>query len=242
MKTTLVIGYATHFSKDFQTAFNQELLATVGLSAEKKEVIIIPYENDGSLSLTETYNDLWECATMFNNAVFAFIHHDIHFKTKDWGKTLLELFNHHAVDIVGVAGADALYEHGVWWLDDKGEAEAKHTWGKVWHTHKLGSLFADYSYHKSCQLLQPVVVVDGLFIVFNPDTCLNFDEDIEHFHFYDISFCVKNFLAGKKIAVTESIQVQHDSTGNLNDTWDAKRAKFCEKYFEHLPLTIHNTF
>lgn len=238
MKTKLVIGYSTNQPKAFQTKFNQELLNTVGLPED--QVSIIPYENQGDLSLTEAYNDLWECASVFNDAILVFIHHDVHFKSNGWGKILLDLFNDNAVDIIGLAGSQALHTHGVWWLDENKNLNYKDAWGKVWCIRsEKGEEMIDYSSGKGCQVLQPVVVVDGVFIAFNPDTCVKFDEDVEGFHFYDISFCTRNFVQGKKIAVTETIQLFHESKGHPTQSWEDNRLQFCEKYAANLPLSVH---
>ena len=239
MKTKLVIGYSTQFSKQFQHIFNEKLLVTVGLTGD--EIAIIPYENDGSLSLTEAYNDLWECASVFKDAIVVFIHHDVYFKSQAWGKTILNLFNQNELDILGLVGADTLYEHCAWWMDREQKSTA--TWGRIWHLIDGQEQVADYTSFvnsaKGCPILQPVVTIDGLFIAFNPDTCLTFDEDMKGFHFYDVSFCVRNFLAGKRLAVTETIQICHESSGNLNADWQEKRLKFYEKYGSYLPLSIY---
>lgn len=240
MKNKLVIGYCTHFSKTFQQSFNKALLATVGLSEE--EVFIMVYENTGSVALTEAYNDLWECAALFDDAILVFIHHDIHFKSNNWGKTLLDLFNEHEVDIIGVAGSEILHEHGIWLLDQQSEFN-KQMWGKVWYKNQNNEeqLFDLTTPLKNCQTLQAAVVLDGVFIAFKPDTCAKFDEEFQGFHFYDVSFCAKNVLQGKRIAVTESISIFHESIGNAKEEWQAARVKFSEKYAAYLPMTIEKT-
>jgi hypothetical protein len=232
MKNKLVIGYSTSQPKDFRVRYNRELTESSGL--EKHEISIIPYENDGSLSLTAAYNDIWECAEIFKDAVFVFIHDDIHFKTNNWGRTLLDLFNQHDMDIIGVAGTAVLHQHGAWLLDKNFEfdSESKDIWGKVWQLNQNGEefVFDITTPAKKCKTLQPVVTIDGLFIAFNPETCSRFDEDFQSFHFYDISFCAKNFSQGRKIAVTETIQILHESNGSADELWQENRLKFCQKY------------
>lgn len=239
MKNKIVIGYSTNLSKALQNEFNKELLASVGLSQEKNEVVIIPYENEGVLSLTESYNDIWESAESFKDAIFVFIHDDIHFKSKDWGKNLLALFNNNEVDIIGVAGADKIHRHGIWIRDKNSNFANSNIWGKLWHVRKGDAVLNDYtSSLKTCAELQPVVVLDGVFIAFNPDTCVKFNEDFDDGHFYDISFCVENFLQGKRIAVTESIQIIHDFEEVMNEAWERNKLQFCEKYRAQLPLSV----
>lgn len=237
MKNKIVIGYATNQPKEFRNQYNQELIASAGL--DKNELSIIPYENDGSMSLAATYNDIWECAELFKDAIYVFIHDDIHFKSKNWGKKILDLFNHNDIDIIGVAGADVLQQHGVWIRNKDFDFADPNIWGKVWHIRNGEPELSNYTSEiKTCAELQPVVIVDGVFIAFNPDTCVKFDEDFDDFHFYDISFCVANVLHGKRVAVTESIQIIHESEGRTNEIWDQNRLKFCEKYRSHLPLSV----
>jgi hypothetical protein len=242
MKNQIVIGYSTNRSKTFQEEFNQQLLESVGLSPEKNEVVIIPYENHGTLSLTKTYNQIWQSAKVFNDAVFVFIHHDIYFRTKNWGRVLLDLFNGNQIDIVGVVGTEVLHQQCVWIMDQNFQFSCIDLWGKVWHIIDEVETLTDYTgYAKPtarCKELQPVVVIDGVFIAFNPETCSAFDEDFDGFHFYDVSFCVKNYLQGKRIAVTETIQLCHESAGDFNDAWQQNRVKFHEKYGSYLPLSI----
>lgn len=243
MKDKIIIGYATNRSTSFQTQFNQALIESVGLSPEKNEVAIIPYQNDGSLSLTKTYNYLWQCAEEFKNSVFVFLHHDIYFKSQNWGRELLDLFNSNEIDIVGLAGTDILHQHCVWFCDSNLQPSGLNLWGKVWHSAEGIETLTDYTGHTrpgtECKPLQPVVTVDGVFIAFNPETCSGFDEDFDNFHYYDVSFCVKNYLQGRHIAVTEMIKLCHESEGNFeDDAWQNNRLKFHEKYGKYLPLAI----
>ena len=237
MKNKIVIGYSTEQSKAFKDRYNQELTEFSGLN--KHELTIIPYENDGSSSLTATYNDIWECAETFKDAIFVFIHDDIYIKTQDWGKKLLALFNNNAIDIIGVAGTDILHPHGIWIRDKNSDFGYPNVWGKVWHIKNGEEELSDYtSAIKKCAELQPVVALDGVFLAFNPDSCVKFNEYFSNFDFYDISFCVDNILQGKHIAVTESIEILHASEGTMTPIWEQNRLKFCEKYRSHLPLSV----
>lgn len=237
MKNKIVIGYATYQSKEFRNKYNQELIDSAGL--DKHELSIIPYENDGSMSLTATYNDIWECAEPLKDAIYVFIHDDIHFKSKNWGRQILDLFNNNEIDIIGVAGADALQQHGNWIRDKNFNFANPNIWGKVWYIREGENVLNNYTSEiKKCAELQPVIIVDGLFIAFNPETCVKFDEDFDDFHFYDISFCVENYLNGKRIAVTESIQIIHENEETTSDIWEQSRLIFCEKYRTHLPLSV----
>lgn len=230
MKNKIVIGYSTNRDVTSQQIFNKEIKKTIGCEHE-----IFVYENDGTISLTEAYNKIWNSYSNTEDIIFCFIHHDIHFKNNGWGKTLLRHFNNNDVDIIGVAGTNHLYNHGVWWLNKSNEFNKHNLWGKVWHTDGKKEWKSDFTtIDRRCAKLQPVVAIDGVFITFNPDTCEQFDEHFDGFHFYDISFSVKNFLANKKIMVTETIPICHESGGQLNSQWEMNRQKLIQKY--NLPL------
>ena len=200
---------------------------------KKDEYCIIPLENNGQYSLTEAYNIIWKQAEELyplDNTILVLCHHDIHFKNQGWGKNLLNIFNNNEVDIVGLAGTDKFYYHGAWWLDSLRVFNQKDLWGKVWHTDGKKEWQSNFTKEKKCAKLQPVIAIDGLFMAFNPITCSKFDEDFKGFHYYEISFCINNFLKGCKLAVTETIQVCHESGGALNQEWENNRNQFISKY------------
>lgn len=226
MKTKILVGYSTNRDEKFQAKFYKEIKNSIGC-----EFMIAPMYNTGARSLTRTYNTILETYPYDESYICVFLHHDVHFKNKGWGKTLLNLFNNNPdTHIVGLAGTDCLYKHGVWWLDYKGEFNQNDLWGKVWHTDGKKEWKSDFTKDKKCAKLQPVVAIDGVFIAFDPDECEQFDEDFDNFHYYDISFCTRNKLAGKNIFVTETIQLIHESGGALNDVWEMNRLRYLDKY------------
>jgi len=82
--------------------------------------------------------------------------------------------------------------------------------------------------------------VDGLFIALNKKNIKNnFDESIDGFHFYDLGFCLPNFLNNVKIGVMFDVRVTHLSIGQTNQQWEDNRVKFAEKYKESLPIDIN---
>jgi hypothetical protein len=239
IKTKLIVGYSTNRDERFIKKFNKEIIKSSGLSQKKDEIIMIPFINNGEFSLTQSYNKiLADTITKYIDCVVLFIHHDVHFKSQGWGKNILNIFNNNEVDILGLAGTDLLHPHCVWWLDEKNAPNQNNLWGKVWHTDGKKQWKSDFTNDKVCGKLQPVAVIDGVFIAFNPDTCIDFDEDFDGFHFYDISFCIENHIHGKKIAVTETIQLLHDSGGQLSIAWEENRVKSAKIYEQYLPIKI----
>lgn len=193
----------------------------------KTEFLI--YENNNQYSLSEIYNKgLLES----KNDVIVFMHDDIMIETPTITKKILKLFeNNSDYGIIGLAGTDELVS-GMWWEKrEKMYGQVKHQHeGKTWkNTYSEG--FGDN--------LKEVVCVDGLFFaVHKKRISEGFDEEFKGFHFYDIPFCILNFMKGVKIGVTTKIMVIHKSIGMVDKKWEKNKLFFEAKYGNNLPLTI----
>ena len=87
--------------------------------------------------------------------------------------------------------------------------------------------------------LKDVVVVDGLFFIVHKGRIKRgFNEDFKGFHFYDISFCVENYLEGVKVGVTTKFSITHKSIGVTNKQWEKNKLFFEALYDKKLPLEI----
>ena len=88
--------------------------------------------------------------------------------------------------------------------------------------------------------LQEVVVIDGLFMAVNKKRIAeNFDREKLLFDFYDIYFCLANYLSKKcKIGVTTNIRLAHNSIGKLRDNWYASRDYVNQKFGKYFPIDI----
>lgn len=201
-----------------------------------KNVDFIYYENKGDKSLTQLYN---EGLKNSKSNIVVFIHDDIDFsKCKNWGKTLLENYKKNPeCGIFGVAGTTRLTETGVWWEN----RETLH--GIVWHSNKgetYKSVFSPLSLNRQPQ---EVVCVDGVFFSCDKTKIKSdFDETFKGFHFYDISFCVHNFLKGVKIYVHNNIEIIHKSIGITNKQWEENRIVFSEKFKKSFPIKVDIDF
>lgn len=165
--------------------------------------------------------------------VLVFIHDDVEFLRKNWGKEILRLFNEHEdYGIIGVAGSAQFDENGAWWNYDKKFGQVLHrSEGKSWLTAFSPLLDKD---------LQDVVVIDGLFMAVHKERVTeNFSKELSGFDFYDIYFCLSNYFAHKcKIGVTTNIRMAHNSVGKLKDSWFENRKIINEKFGEHFPIDI----
>lgn len=206
-----------------------------------KDVEILEYENPGTYSLTQIYNKALEESS---NAFVILIHDDLELE-RGFDKKIASYFNNSDYGILGIAGTTKLTKEGVWWQNLENEIN----WaGQVWHqqkikdqngverlTPKYKSLYSD----KFPNEILPAVCVDGLFIAVNKEKATShFNESITGFHFYDISFCVDNFVNGVKIGIITDLYCFHKSIGQLSEQWHINRALFLAQYVDKLPIEV----
>lgn len=184
----------------------------------------------GGESLTKAYNRGLKQA---KNDIVVFCHDDISIETKQWGNKLIKQFDRNPeFGIIGVAGSKYMPESGKWWEDQN------KMYGRVKHTQNGKTWLSAYSEDLG-QVLEEVVVVDGVFFAINKNRIKQeFDENVEGFHFYDVSFSFLNFLSGVKVGVSTLIHINHHSIGLTNDAWETNRVKFAHEYAPHLPAKI----
>jgi len=194
-----------------------------------KNIEIIEFVNNGE-SLTKAYN---RGLNQAKNNIVVFCHDDLIIETKQWGNKLMRLFEKNPeFGIIGVAGTKNMPTSGQWWENPK------KMYGRVAHTHEGKTWLSSYSEDLG-QNLEEVVIVDGVFFAVDKSKLKkNFNESVEGFHFYDITFCFENHLEGVKVGVTTAIRINHQSIGMTNESWDKNRQEFAEKFKDNLPLNI----
>lgn len=219
----ITVGFST---RKINPDFIEHLKNTCG----PKNIEIIPFENKGTHSLSEAYNIILEKSS---NNIVVLCHDDIYFDKKGWGNKILKHFKKNSdYGILGVAGSTKLPSSAKWWEDPtrmRGIVNHEHE-GKKWESKYSPSLGNN---------IDPVVLVDGLFMVLNKTKIKkSFGEEIEGFHFYDVDFCVKNFVEDVNIGVIYDIRITHKSIGQTNEQWEDNREKFAQRHSDKLPLRI----
>jgi len=192
-------------------------------------VEMLVYENDGSFSLASIYNKGLQEAV---NELVVFMHDDVEIETRDVARELSRLFHAHpSHGIIGLAGTNHLTNGGWWTLRSS-------LFGRVKHI-KEGKL-CQVNYSASLgDSLANVICVDGLFIAIQKNRLRKaFNENFTGFHFYDIPFCIDNFLERVKVGVTTKIMVLHKSEGKLSEEWQRQSRLFLQQYSFILPLQI----
>jgi hypothetical protein len=193
---------------------------------------VICVHNPDGISLSKIYADMTVNEEIETN-IIVYIHDDIEFLRKGWGKEVLRLFNENEkYGIIGVAGSAQFDENGAWWNYDKKFGQVLHrSEGKSWLTAFSPLLDKD---------LQEVAVIDGLFIAIHKKRITeNFSRELLGFDMYDIYFCLSNLIQNKcKIGVTTNIRLAHNSVGKLKDTWYENRKIINEKFGKYFPIDI----
>lgn len=221
----LTIGYST---REHKPEFIQHIKKTCGL----KNIQIIEKINNGEKNLSQVYNEILDESV---NDVVVLCHDDIEFDTNKWGNKLLRSFDTSVYSILGMAGTEILNSHCQWWNPRHGMK------GIVNHKQVDKKWVSQYSSPNSFDTIDETIIVDGVFIaIYKSDIVHKFDESIDGFHFYDLGFCLPNFLDGVKIGVIYNIRITHLSIGITNQQWETNRLIFSEKYKEHLPISLTN--
>lgn len=231
----ITVGISTKHKDD---NYISHIKKTIGV----KHVEILCYENNRQYSLTEVYNMVLENAKY---DVCILIHDDLVFKKKGWGNAILSFFNNSEYGILGLAGTTELDETAIWWN------KKEYMCGTVYHqnTDRFGR---EYEYKNeysasSPKTIQDVVLIDGLFIALHKQRIkIKFNEEVQGFHFYDVTFCLSNFQSGVRIGVVNhpNIQILHKSVGRVNDEWHRNKDWVLEHYRKLIPskITPNNIF
>jgi glycosyltransferase involved in cell wall biosynthesis len=207
----------------------EHLIKSSGLH---KHVEVIEIINNGE-SLTHAYNRGLKQAKY---DIVVFCHDDLTIETKQWGNKLVKLFDKNPeYGIIGVAGSKNMPVSGQWWEN------RNKMYGRVAHTHEGKTWLSTYSDDLG-QNLEEVVIVDGVWFAAHKNRIKkDFNETVEGFHFYDVTFAFENFLEGVKVGVTTIVRVNHQSIGMTNEAWEKNRANFSENFKANLPANVKKT-
>lgn len=187
-------------------------------------------------SLTIAYNQAIREAIKDGYDILVLAHDDIRLE-KDWDIKLNKHFEDDVYDILGFAGSAKINQNLIWWQ------EKQYLAGIVEHQQEINGKLKKYKtkFSEKHEDIMDVVVIDGLFMAIKLKTLkFHFDELIKGFHFYDVIFCIDNFVMDCKIGVITNINVLHKSIGKLSPEWENNRLKLVESYKELLPLQYNN--
>lgn len=227
MENKITVVFCSRKSSEEITPFISHVKDTCGCEAN-----VMYVHNPDGVSLSKIYADMLSSSEI-ETEIVVFIHDDIEFLRNGWGNEVLRLFNEHKeYGIIGVAGSAQFDEGAAWWNYEKKYGQVLHrSEGKSWLTAFSPLLDKD---------LQEVVVIDGLFMAVHKNRIgENFSRDIQSFDFYDIYFCLVNYLNNAcKIGVTTNIRLAHNSIGKLKPSWHENRNIIIEKFKKYFPIDL----
>ena len=227
MENKISVVFCSRKNGEENKGFIEHINNTCGCDAH-----VFFIHNPDGVSISKIYADMIDSKDV-NSNIIVFVHDDIEFLRSGWGKEILRLFNEHEdYGIIGVAGSAQFDSNGAWWQYEKKYGQVLHrNNGKSWLTAFSPLIKND---------LEEVCVIDGLFMAIHKKRISkNFDADISGFNFYDIDFCLANYIDGKtKIGVTTNIRLAHNSVGELKDEWYANRDIIIKKYKDKLPIKM----
>lgn len=198
---------------------------------------------DNSINQYSIFSAYNEGIRRSHGEILCFMHDDIIFHSYDWGRLIEEQFNideNNNIGIIGILGGHIISTNNRSWMgtlyrsgdiiqsyyDNKG---IKHSFES-----KSPNIFP---FHNN---LLDVSVIDGLLFfakkeIFNQ---IKFDEQFygHCFHAYDIDISMQCWDAGYRVCVTNQLEVEHLSRGNLNQFWHEAMHLFSEKWKDDLPL------
>lgn len=196
--------------------------------------IDIKFIENNTLSLTEVYQTQLDESP---NDIIVFIHDDIEFLRPGWGKEIVSIFKRNPqYGIIGIAGTKAYGQDLAWW-----SAKKEDKFGMLFHGDEKDSWVTFFSdFNDKIDLIE-VAVVDGVFMAVNREKIeYDFDTDIKGFHFYDVDFCLANFLSHKcRIGVTNKVSIRHRSPGVPNEEWMKNGQYVHEKYKNDFPIKVY---
>lgn len=226
MEDSIAIVVCSRKNDETKTKLIKHIKDTCGCNAHT----YFMYNPEG-VGLSEIYNNML-LPDKNDCDITVFIHDDIEFLKPGWGAEILRLFNEHEeYGIIGVAGSAQFDERAAWWNYEKkfGQVLHRHD-GKAWLTQFSPLLDKD---------LEDVCVIDGLFIAVHRGRISKTFDPQYKFDFYDVSFCLDNYLDGKtKIGVTTNIRLAHNSIGQMRPDWYASRESINEKYKDYYPIEL----
>ena len=173
-------------------------------------------------SLAEGYNRGLASA---RGRYVVFSHDDIRLITPDFASRLRAHLR--TFDVVGVAGTTRLIG-GAWFL-----AGDPFDYQLVTSPHRTEPQLVIVGRGRGPLVIDKIQALDGLFVAARISVArkVRFDAvTFDGFHLYDLDFSFRAHLQGYQLAVCRDLFIVHDSHGTFNETWQAYRAKFEQKF------------
>ena len=202
------------------------------LVANINQTIGIPFELE-IVTDAESITQAYEFGLKKSIGEFClFLHEDVLFHTKNWGKSLLDHFKSDpTIGLIGVAGSKThTMVPSAWWDCSENDKVIRIL------QHKPSAQKEDQNQGFEANKLVEVAVIDGVFMALRKDAEAHFDQTLTGFHGYDLDLSLAVQEKRYKVAVIQDVVLEHFSLGNLYHGWLNAILHVHRKYKHILPL------
>lgn len=210
----------------------KDLVKNIDNTADCDYELIVIDNSQNNHSIFAAYN---EGVKMSQGDVLCFMHDDIIYRTKGWGRKVLSYFSEECVGCIGVAGTKHFPRIPASWFSMKEE-----TINIIQHYKEddEGVLVKRGLSNEASK----VVAIDGVWMCF-PRSIFNkirFDEKYGGFHAYDIDICMQVNALKKDILVVSDILIEHFSCGTISKDLFNSNLMFFNKWEKSLPKYVQS--
>jgi hypothetical protein len=210
---------------DISQELKENIKNTIGTDYE----IVVINNSQNQYSIFSAYN---EGISQSKFPFLCFVHEDVMFKTKNWGKILFKHLSDNKTGIIGVAGGKIMTRiPASWWLVGPGYKNL------IQHYKNKKTVVSEKTEHQS-SMRQSAIILDGVFLAFRAELLekIKFDEELTGFHGYDHDISVQTVMAGYNNYVIFDLLLEHFSEGNMNAQYYTNLIKVYKKWKDSLPL------
>lgn len=195
------------YQPEFYNALEKNISETCGIAYE-----IIKIDNPGTMSITAAYN---KGVLKAQFPYLLFLHEDLIFHTKDWGRKLIAHLQNPKTGIVGIAGSSYIPTAPSGWHIPSDYHNHVHIIQNI----KDKSNPAPLSTFKNGDVTKNAIAIDGVFMAINKANIPSpiFNENVKGFHGYDLDFSLQTAKKYQNYIVSD-ILLEHFSRGKPDQT------------------------
>lgn len=221
---SLIISSREH---QLTNTFVVNIAKTIGVVYE-----LITIDNSGGkVGIAEAYN---QGIAKSKYPYLCFVHDDVIFHTKEWGKKVIAHLDDESTGLIGVAGSKLVTRIPASW-----SAQGKHLQLIQGGKRDTGIQRIPEDFH---EIRKEVVLLDGVLLCMRRDRSdeLRFEDQVGGFHGYDLAISFRSVHLGYKNYVVYDIQLEHFSSGRKDARYYANLLKIFEREEQNLPMSTED--
>lgn len=223
--------------KNLSEELRSNIVDTIGVPHE----IICIDNSRNQYSIFQAYNEGVEKSTF---PILCFMHEDIVYHTRGWGKLVAGCFESSHVGMIGVSGPRYISKlPGIWWGVGSNPEDLDSICQYAINTDKNNPQNSYYTYYNpiSDKNAVEIAAADGLFFCIRKSLFgqIRFD-DVYYsgFHFYDMDIAMQVRTAGYKVLCVYDVLIEHISSSKLDMQWIKSARMFSMKWKSQLPVCV----